>query len=295
MPKSVHSVDDPRSVPATGGRRRAAGLAVLALALGLVYYPTVQWLLHRWSLGVWYQLHGFAVFPIAIWLAWDRLRKLPAAPRAASAWGFAFLAPAVLLQTLDALLRFEIFSAIALLLTIPGLCLLLLGRERTKAIWFPLLFLGFALPIPLAVARKIHLVMRHVAATGTEWTLDFLGYEVTRQGTALQVGPNAIEIADACSGFSTLTALLMVGMLLAYLARVRSWRALTFIALTFPIALLANLARVVVLIMLVAAFDSDILGTLAHPLSGVGTFVLALGMLMAVEKWLMPLRKDVPA
>ena len=87
----------------------------------------------------------------------------------------------------------------------------------------------------------------------------------------------------------------MVGMLLAYLARVRSWRALTFIAFTLPIALLANLARVVVLIMLVAAFDSDILGTLAHPLSGVGTFVLALGMLMAVEKWLMPSRKGVPA
>jgi exosortase len=269
---------------------RVAGLAAVAVLLALVYYPTVRWLIHRWSLGVWFQLHGYVVFPIALWLAYSRLKPLKDRPPAGSAWGFAFLVPAVALQMLDAALRFELFSAVSFVLAIPGLCLCLLGSERTRAIWFPLLFLGFAVPIPLAVARQIHLVLRHIAATGAGKILDLMGYEVTRQATTLQVGPNAIEIADACSGFATLTALLMVGLLLPYLARARWWRAGLLLALVFPIAGVANLVRVVVLVMLVAAFDTDILGTMAHPLSGVGTFVLGLVMLLGVERWILPQR-----
>ncbi len=270
---------------------RATGLALMALLLALVYYPTVAWLVHRWSLGVWFQLHGFAVFPIAGWLAYLRLRRFRGAPPTPSAWGFLFLLPALLLQVLDAALRTELLSAVSFFLIIPGLCLLFLGRERTKAIWFPLLFLGFAVPIPLVAARSVHLVLRHVSATGTAHVLDFMGYEVSRQATSLQVGPYAIEIADACSGFSTLTALLMVGLLLAYMARARWPRAALLMALVFPIAMLANLVRCIVLIMLVAAFDTDILGTMVHPGSGVATFLLGLLLLMAVERRLFPAKE----
>ncbi|MHC4971804.1 MAG: exosortase/archaeosortase family protein [Planctomycetota bacterium] len=273
---------------------RATGLATMALLLALVYFPTVAWLVHRWSLGVWFQLHGFAVFPIAGWLAYLRLRRFSGAPPAPSALGFAFLLPALALQVLDAALRTELLSAVSFFLIIPGLCLLLLGRERTKAIWFPLLFLGFAVPIPLLAARSIHLVLRHVAAAGTAHVLDFMGYEVSRQATSLQVGPFAIEIADACSGFSTLTALLMVGLLLCYLARARWTRSALLLALVFPIAMFANLVRCIVLIMLVAAFDADILGTMLHPGSGVATFLLGLLLMMRAERWILP-PKEVAA
>ena len=287
MRKIAQTGGVPQAAGASGRRLRATGLATMALLLALVYFPTVAWLVHRWSLGVWFQLHGFAVFPIAIWLAYLRLRRFAGAPPTPSNWGFAFLVPALLLQVLDAALRTELLSAVSFFLIIPGLCLLFLGRERTKTIWFPLLFLGFAVPIPLLAARAIHIVLRHVAATGTAQVLDFLGYEVSRQATSLQVGPHAIEIADACSGFSTLTALLMVGLLLCYLARTRWTRGALLLALVFPVAMFANLVRCIVLIMLVAAFDADILGTMLHPGSGVATFLLGLVLLMAAERRLL--------
>jgi len=265
---------------------RRAPLWALGALLLLLYAPTLVWLVERWSMGVWYHVHGFVVFPIAGWLTWRTLKADAGGPPVPSAWGFAFLIPALLLQVVDAMLGFQILSAISLVLIMPGLSLLLLGRERTRAIWFPLLFLGFALPIPLMVARQIHMVLRHVAATGTGTILDLMGYDVLRQGTSLRVGPEAIEIADACSGFSTLTALFMVGLLLPYLAKARWWRGGLLLALVFPIAALANIVRCTILVMLVAAFGTEILQTAIHPISGVATFVLALVLLTQAEKLL---------
>jgi len=256
----------------------------VAALLALVYLPTAVWLVERWSMGVWWQLHGFVVFPVAFLLARRQLRALPPGEPAASALGFLFLVPAVALQVLDAMLGFHLLSGVSLVVALPGLSLLLLGRERTKAIWFPLAFLLFAVPIPLVVARKVHLLLRHIAAVGTEDILAFMGYDVLRDGTRLQVGPEGIEIADACSGFSTLTALFMVGLLLVFLARTRWWRGALVVLWTFPAAVVANLVRCVILAMLVVAFGNGILDTLIHPISGVVTFLAALGLLLGLER-----------
>jgi exosortase len=273
---------------------RKPGFWAVAALFALTYAPTAVWFVDRWSMGVWWHVHGFLVFPISIWLARGRLLSLPPIPLTHSSLGFLLLVPAAVLQALDAMLGFEILSAVSMLLAIGGLALLLLGRERTKALWFPLLFLGFAVPIPLFVARPIHMVLRQVAATATGGALEMLGYDVRRTGLLIEVGPERIEIADACSGFSTLMALLMVSMLLAYLGRARPWRGALLVLSVLPAAAAANVARCLFLSMLVAAFGHDILGTALHPVSGVVTFALAMGLLLALERLLVRPR-EVPA
>jgi len=278
----------------TGSRRRG-GLWVLGLLFAAVYAPTLLWLTERWSMGVWHHMHGFVVLPVAAWLAWGPVRSWKGLPADPSPFGFVLLGLAVALQAADAALRFEVLSAVSLLLAVPGLCLLLLGKERTRSIWFPLVFLWFALPVPLVIARKIHLVLRYVAATSTEQALATMGYEVVREETLLRIGPESVQVADACSGFSTLMALSMAGMLLAYLASARWWRTGLVLLLVFPAAVLANIVRCIVLSMLVVAFGSDILGTFVHDASGFVTFALALGLLLAAERWLLPRRAEKPA
>jgi exosortase len=270
------------------GVARKPGVWAVALLFALVYAPTAAWFVERWSMGVWWHVHGFLVFPLATWLAWSRLRSLPPEPPSSSAWGFAFLVPAALLQVLDAMLGFEILSAVSMLLAICGLALLLLGRARAKAIWFPLLFLGFAIPIPLFVARPIHLALRQVAAVSTEGVLGYLGYDVRREGFHLSVGPEKLEIADACSGFSALMAMLMVGLLLAYMGRARLWRGGLLVLWVVPAAVAANVARCVLLSMLIAAFGGGILNTSVHPISGMFTFAAALALVLAAERLLLP-------
>ncbi len=273
----MHTEQDVALAPAPS-RARTLGLWAVGILLVLVYYPTAIWLASRWSLGVWFHTHGWAVPPICSWLIYRGLQRVRHLPTDASAWGFAFLVPAVLLQVVDAVLRFELLSAVSLVLAIPGLSLLLIGRQRTKAIWFGLFFLIFAVPIPLFIVRQVHLVLRSIAAVGTEAILA-LGYEVTREGTLLQVGREWIQIADACSGFATLMALSMAGILLVHMAPGTRWRKALVLALIFPIAAAANVLRCVVLSMLIAAFGGDVLHTWVHPLSGVVTFILALLLL----------------
>lgn len=268
------------------GVSRKPGVHAVAALFALVYAPTAIWFVERWSMGVWWHIHGFIVFPIAIWLAQARLRSLPPSPPSHSALGFLFLVPAALLAALDAMLGFEILSAFSMLLAIVGLAFLLLGRGRTRAIWFPLLFLGFAIPIPLFVARPIHMVLRHIAAMGSGTALDFMGYDVRRSGLHIEVGPEKLEIADACSGFSTLMAMLMVALLLAYLGRMRPWRSALLVLWVFPAAAAANIARCVLLSMFIAAFGGEILETALHPISGMLTFAIALGLLLGLERLL---------
>jgi exosortase len=276
---------------ATVAKTPTAGLWAVGILMVLVYYPTAGWLAHRWSLGVWFHTHGWAVPPIVAWLIHGGLKRTRGLPRDASGWGFLFLVPAVLLQVLDAVWRFELFSAVSLILAVPGLSLLLLGRQRTKAIWFGLFFLVFAVPIPLLVVTEIHLVLRQIAAVGTEWMLLLMAYPVEREGTLLQIGPEAIQIADACSGFATLMALSMAGLLMIYVARGSMMRRVAVAALIFPIAAIANVIRCVALCMLVLAFGGQILETWVHPFSGVVTFLIALFMLQGAMALLMPQKK----
>jgi exosortase len=95
------------------------------------------------------------------------------------------------------------------------------------------------------------------------------------EGTALHLPGGALQIADACSGFSTLYAAVAVACLVAYSAE--SWRTRAVVLLSaVPLAIAANLLRVIALVMLVVWYGSDILETFVHSLSGMLTFALAL-------------------
>ena len=71
----------------------------------------------------------------------------------------------------------------------------------------------------------------------------------------------------------------------AQIVRAKPWRAALVVALVLPIALCASIFRCISLCMLVAAWDRDLLNTFVHPGSGFVAFLLALGALLLVERW----------
>ena len=91
----------------------------------------------------------------------------------------------------------------------PGLSLLLLGVERTRAS-FPLPFLGLALPIPLAMTERSTSNSASWRPLATADVLPRVGVPVFAEGTTLHLPGGPIEVADACSGFSTLYAAVAV-------------------------------------------------------------------------------------
>ena len=259
-------------------RSRAWQLAVAVLVgaeLAVLYAPTVAWLLDRWTMSVWHHAHGLLIPPVVGYFAYHELKRLAHLPPSGSALGFVLLVPALVLHALDAGMHTQLLSAAALILAIAGLSLLLLGVERTRAIAFPLAFLLFALPIPLAFTEEIHWQLRQVMTAASATILPWFGIPLFVEGTTLHMANGSLQIADACSGFSTLYAAAAVACLTAYSSSSPMRRALVLVTAA-PLAVAANLLRVVGLVLVVVWKGSGILDTFVHPLSGILTFVLVL-------------------
>jgi len=283
---------------APAGERPPSRLFLWLVLAGLlaVFAPTLIWLWERWTMSVWQNAHGLLFVPVVAYFVREELLALRHLPRSSNPWGFVILLPALALHALDAGMHTELLSAGALVLALPGLSLLMLGTVRTRAILVPLLFLALALPIPLSFTESLHLVLRHIATAGTAAVVPMLGVPVFVEGTTLHTAQGALEVADACSGFSTLYAAIAVAMLTAYQSKSPTRRVLVLLGAA-PIAIAANLLRVILLVMLVVWRGGDILNTFVHPLSGIMTFVLALPIIfwLGGEQRGLPSRTAPPA
>jgi exosortase len=250
-------------------------LWLVAVQLGFLYAPTCLWLWDRWTMSVWQNGHGILVAVLVLYLVWGELQKLKPLPLSSNPWGFAILIPALLIHMLDTGIHSQLLSGIALFLSLPGLALLFLGTERTKAILFPLSILLLTLPIPLVFTESIHLALRHIATKSVAWLLNLLGVPVFSTGTLLEVEGGSLMVADACSGFATLYAAITIAILTAYFCN-SPRRRILLLLIAAPLAIAVNILRVLLLTLLVNWFGLDVLATAAHEISGLLTFVIAL-------------------
>jgi len=255
--------------------RRRMLLGMVAVLLIALYAPTVAWLWERWTISVWQHAHGLLILAVVAYLIWKELGREHGLPLDPSPWGFVLLVPALVLHALDAGIHTQLLSAAALILALPGLSLLLLGIKRTRRILFPLAFLLFTLPIPLVLTENIHLVLRKIATISSAAIIPRLGIPLYVEGTVLHIPGGTLQVADACSGFSTLYAAVAVACLVAYTCP-DPWRRFIVLLAAVPVAIAANIIRVVLLVLLVHWQGIEILGTSWHTISGIFTFVIAL-------------------
>ncbi len=254
-------------------------LALVGAQLAFVYGPTVMWLWDRWTMSVWHNAHGMLIPLLVAYFAYDELKRRPGLPIRASAWGFLFLVPAIALHVLDTGIHTQLLSAASIVLLLPGLSLLFLGLERTKAIAFPLAFLLFMLPIPLAFTERIHLALRHIGTIGAGNLTNAVGIPVYWEGTTIHLAHQTLFVGDACSGFSTLYAACAMAALTAYGAT--GWKRRSLVLLSAaPLAIAANILRILLLVAVVHVQGIDVLSTWIHPASGMLTFALALPVIL---------------
>lgn len=272
------------AAPAADAFRVQRVVAWVVLAeLILLYAPTLRWLYERWTLSVWHNAHGLLIPPVVAYFIHQELKSRAHLPRESSAWGFALLLPALVLHVLDTSMMTQLVSAASIVIALPGLSLLFLGPTRTRAILFPLVLTAFALPIPLAMTEPVHMVLRQIATAGCAFALPLLGVPVFAEGTTLHLAATPVQISDACSGFSTLYAAMAVAYLTAY--STPGWkRKLLILAAAAPLAIAANVVRVILLVLLVVWRGPQILDTFVHPLSGMLTFAVALPVIFWLGK-----------
>ncbi len=238
--------------------------------------------------------HGPAVLPLVaflIWMNWKTLSRLPIRADARGL-GFAVLSAALLLQVLGIWLGLERSTGYLFIAVVAGLCLYFLGRKWTRALAFPLAFSLFMVPTPGGVLDMVSAPLQILSARAAVMLAGISGVFVQNEGVNLIIPAKNIRfaVAVACSGLHSLTAMCLLASLLAYFMTVPLvWKWVMF-ALAVPLALLGNIVRIYLVLMVAnhsgqdagTAFHDGLIGKLV-PFAVAFCVLLALGRL--IEKF----------
>jgi len=256
---------------------------VVGLLVALLYAPTARWLVLAWLQDPYYS-HGWLVLPVAAILAWrNRAAWRRGAPDNA---GLLLLSLGVALYALGWLLSAPFGVAFSLLPVLGGLAWTFLGPHAARALAFPIVFLGFAIPLPWVEIWTVPL--ESLTAGWAAGLVHMAGLPVAVVGGEVHLVSCDVVVGAACSGMRSLVALLTLGTLIACLFRGQWWLRLVIVAATLPLALVANVLRVA-LILAAAHFSGGEVAGLLHDLVSPVFFLAALGALLLLS-WGLGLR-----
>ncbi len=264
----------------------AVGLAFAAV-LGVLFWPTFLWMAERFDASDSFYSHGWLIPVASAWLVWQRRRIVAMRPIQPSFWGLALLVPAVAVHALTTWWRLGFLSGFAMLASVYGLVWTCWGWSVLWALRFPMLYLLFMVPLPgvLLIAASFH--MKLAAATLATWILHLIGMPAVQAGSMIQVPGVSVIVDDTCSGLRSLISLIALATLWTSLmpASSKTWHRMVVLASAIPIALVANMVRILVLVFLSAIYGPKIADSFIHYGSGVVVFGIALALLIWLSRW----------
>lgn len=227
------------------GRIHLGGSLVCLLLLGLTFKSNLQHLWLVWSTDENYS-HGFLVPLISLYFANEAARLGPVPIRSGIVMGVILLVISMVGRLAATVVPVGIVADGAFLLGVAGVFTLMTGTAALRRYAFPLGFLVFMIPLPTAlysmVASPLQLMVSHVASA----VLNTLSIPVLREGNTMTLpGDVRLFVAEACSGMRQLTGFLALTTAVAYLTHRPLWYRGLVVISSVPIALIANLARVV--------------------------------------------------
>jgi len=123
----------------------------------------------------------------------------------------------------------------------------------------------------------------HISSLATQ-LLYKAGYPVAQDGVIVLIGQYRLLVADACSGLNSMFSLSAIGLLYLYLMQYRSWlRNGVILASLLPVAFIANILRVVTLVLVTYYFGDAAGQGFMHGFSGMLLFVIALSSILVLD------------
>jgi exosortase B len=231
------------------------------------------------------QFHGVIILLVIAWLIWDkRLAAVaqPAAPRAVSgSLLFAFGLLLYILGRSQDILLFEVGAQIPVL---AGALLVLQGGSALRALWFPVIYFVFMVPLPGVLVDAMTGPLKQWVSILAENILYTAGYPIARSGVTLSIGPYQLLVADACSGLHSMFSLSALGLLYMYLTARKSWlHNLIMAASILPIAFAANIVRVLILVLITYHLGDQAGQGFLHGMAGMVLLVVALLFLFLLD------------
>ena len=265
-------------------------LALLAGSFAFLFWPVIAKLVHDWGINDNYS-HGYLIPPLAAYLIWERREQLTAVPARRASFGLVIVVGS-LLVLLAGLLGAELFlTRLALLGTLVGGILFVLGWQHLKMLAFPLGILLLMIPIPAILFNQVVFPLQLVASHAGEASLSAAGIPVLREGNIITLANTTLEVAEACSGIRSLVSLLTLAIVFGYFTDRRAGVRTAIALSAVPVAIAANALRVAGTGIAAHYYGAAAAEGFFHSFSGWIVFIAAFAMLFGVIRllrWLLP-------
>jgi exosortase len=192
-------------------------------------------------------------------LFWWKRTEFLSLPKRAWWPAIGLLVLALVMHLVGYLVQQARVSLLAFFVGVYALTGLTWGPRWLRASFFPFLLFGFCLPLanqadyvtfPLRLlATSITTTLSHVA----------LGINVLQEGTRIydSTGAYQYEVAAACSGIRSLSAIQALAIVYGFITFKTAWRRWVMIASGFPLAVAANVFRLTIIIIAAEAFGRE--------------------------------------
>lgn len=259
---------------------------LLAIAAGLfaMYLPTYMAL----DASIWKivgQGHGPIMLALTLWLIWQRLPAFVSlAPQPAQFSGSVLLTAGLLLYIVGRSQDILFMDVGSQMLVLTGLTLLYKGWAGWRAMWFPIFFILFIVPIPGSVVDQITAPLKAAVSYVAEAILYKLNYPIGRSGVTLTIGPYQLLVADACAGLNSIFALEAIGVFyLSVVGHASKLRNIVLAMLILPISFVSNVTRVIALVLITYYFGDEVGQGFVHSFAGILLFMLATALTIATD------------
>jgi exosortase len=118
--------------------------------------------------------------------------------------------------------------------------------------------------------------------------LQAFDFPIAREGVTLYIAQYQLLVEDACSGMNSIIGLTAISLFYIYITHRASWRYSAFLMLfILPIAIIANIIRIVTLVLLTYYYGDAVAQGFLHMTAGVVLFALALGLVFLLDTVIM--------
>jgi exosortase len=279
-----------RSVPAPEHLADLCRAAALFLAALLFAAPVVAAVARdAWTYGN--ETHLLFIFAGGSWLLRDALKEAPQNEARLSVT-LALLAPVIAMYLLGRIAGIAWLGWVACCATALVLVHDRHGMAGVARAAIPLGLIACVAPPPLALVAPISDGIIAATARLAIELLSLAGMDAAIATPMFYVNQYELQLAEACAGLNTVFTLTVCMLLYAYLRHRGDWRrTLLLAALAVPVALLANLLRILLIAGVIVTFGDAAGQGLVHDLAGVMLFAIALLSLIAIDEVLARVRR----
>ncbi|MFT3975967.1 MAG: exosortase V [Sphingomonas bacterium] len=236
--------------------------------------------------------HGPIVLATGLWLLSREWSAARAVARPGS-WplgiaALALLLPLYIFASVTSTVEIEGASLYATVLTVAYM---LWGMAALRKAWFPLFYLMFMFPPPDTLFAMLTQPLKIAISQWAVAILHAAGYPVAASGAQLQIGQYEMLVAAACAGLSSMISLMALGLFYIYLRHSANWRYMLLLALCIvPVSIVANLIRVLILLLLTYHFGEAAGQGFLHDAAGLTMFMTALLGILLIDRLARPIR-----